>query len=924
MDSTPPPLIISKIAKIGVWVSLGLCTKFGSFTRVSRLPAAIWLLALAAIVSGFSPAAHAEPPGPPFNCDVVFYQMRNTGGNSQLVKFASVGATITPTAVFTAVKGTTLNSIGYNPVDNFIYGIISSGTTPLLYRVGQTGYELVGTINNGLPGGFSVATFTPTAGVFDAAGRYYFAGQGGGNLAPAAIFRIDSIPIFGAPQISHQYNLSPGTIANFGDFDFNGAGGTNGLLLGTAQTNHYRITLAPSGTNPAQGTAFAVVTPLGGGGDVGGVGSAFYDAFTGQFYVFNNTNNDFWRIDNPQIGTPQAVLTQAASYVGPPAFPGPYTPTDGTSCPISGTRRADLSITKTDNVVSLPTQSVTSYVITVVNGGPYPANYSVVSDPAAAGLTKLSVTCSAPGGPPSAVCPATLTTNTFQTGVQIVTFPPQSTLVFTVNALVTGAPGTTVTNTAVVTPASDTQDLFPANNTAIDVDTVSATTSSVVSAASICPAGTTENLTNLVVNSDFSAPTPFSSEATVGAVNTYAAANFVSRQTGTQQYLPGGPIFQNAFAGDAARSVGGSPNWLLSNGKTGAANYRVWTQPLAGLTVGRTYEFMTYVSNATRPGTASPTVPNFTLQVFGTATTTVATLSPANETVGVGDRWTLVQGTFTASVAAVTLSISNFAAVSAEPGGGDVAGVAQATLRSCDPAADVAVSKTNGVNSLTTPGTTAYTITVANLTAGVNATNTLIVDPAASSLIKTTITCVATAGSQCPAALGVLALEGSGLTIPLILSNGTVTFRVFADVTGTAGQTATNIVTISGVNYTDSNPANNQAQDSDPVRGIANLSITKTNVVTTLSAGGTTSYTVTVANAAGSAPVDGAVLTDPLAQGLQCTSVTCVGVIGAATCPAPAATTIALLQGSGIVLPLLSPNSALIFKIDCSVTATGV
>ena len=49
----------------------------------------------------------------------------------------------------------------------------------------------------------------------------------------------------------------------------------------------------------------------------------------------------------------------------------------------------------------------------------------------------------------------------------------------------------------------------------------------------------------------------------------------------------------------------------------------------------------------------------------------------------------------------------------------------------------------------------------------------------------------------------------------------------------------------------------------------------------------------------------------------------CVELTGAATCAPPAATTIGAVQGTGIVLPLLNPNSGLVFKVDCSVTATA-
>lgn len=161
------------------------------------------------------------------------------------------------------------------------------------------------------------------------------------------------------------------------------------------------------------------------------------------------------------------------------------------------------------------------------------------------------------------------------------------------------------------------------------------------------------------------------------------------------------------------------------------------------------------------------------------------------------------------------------------------------------------------------------------------------------------------------------------MVIPRVASGGgTVVFVVQANVTGPPGSTATNVVTVSGIDYTDANPADNQAQDSDPILGRANLTITKSNAVTTITSGNTTSYTVTVSNL-GPATVMNAVLTDPVAAGLSCTNVSCTAVIGAATCPSAGSTTIAALQGAGISLPSLVPPASLLFKVDCTVTAPG-
>ena len=85
----------------------------------------------------------------------------------------------------------------------------------------------------------------------------------------------------------------------------------------------------------------------------------------------------------------------------------------------------------------------------------------------------------------------------------------------------------------------------------------------------------------------------------------------------------------------------GCTNGLLlgATDKPAGANYRVRTQPLAGLPSDRTQEFMTFVSNATRVGTALPTVPNLTLQECVELTGAATCAPPASTTIGA------VQGT---------------------------------------------------------------------------------------------------------------------------------------------------------------------------------------------------------------------------------------------------------------------------------------
>ncbi|MFM7331524.1 MAG: hypothetical protein ACKO1L_07655, partial [Brachymonas sp.] len=417
--------------------------------------------------------------------------------------------------------------------------------------------------------------------------------------------------------------------------------------------------------------------------------------------------------------------------------------------------------------------------------------------------------------------------------------------------------------------------------------------------------------------------------------NSGTTLTFVARQSGQQTYNPfGAPNFvvlQNPFPGDPSRSVIGGNEWLIANGKfTGApATVDVWQQALGGLVAGRTYQAMFYVSNAAQPGQTPALLPSVRPQ-FTTSTSVFLTpaLALPNEATLAGDRWTLVQGTFTLPTGGTgTVSIADVTAPTAGETGG-VWALAGVTVRECVPSADVQVSKTNNVSSLTTGSTTQYTITLSNPTA-VTATTLTFSDPAVSNFIKFTVTCTASAGSLCPTpatATTVLSVETTGVTVPRIAPSSTVTFVIQGTVTGAAGTTVTNIASIVPIGYIDTNPTNDSAQDSDPVTGNVFLTITKTNSVTTLTAGFTTSYsiTVTVTNS-GSAAVTNALFKDTPSAGLSCTSISCVAS-GAALCPLPANLTIANMTGPGIQIPSLPapPTSSVRFTVNCNVTATCV
>ena len=103
----------------------------------------------------------------------------------------------------------------------------------------------------------------------------------------------------------------------------------------------------------------------------------------------------------------------------------------------------------------------------------------------------------------------------------------------------------------------------------------------------------------------------------------------------------------------------------------------------------------------------------------------------------------------------------------------------------------------------------------------------------------------------------------------------------------------------------------------------ADLQITKTNNVTTLASGATTAYTIVASNN-GPDPVNNAVIRDPAAAGLSCTTASC-SAAGGASCPAQtgAALVTALQSPGGAIVPSMPNAGSVTFTLTCSVTATG-
>jgi uncharacterized repeat protein (TIGR01451 family) len=143
------------------------------------------------------------------------------------------------------------------------------------------------------------------------------------------------------------------------------------------------------------------------------------------------------------------------------------------------------------------------------------------------------------------------------------------------------------------------------------------------------------------------------------------------------------------------------------------------------------------------------------------------------------------------------------------------------------------------------------------------------------------------------------------------VTSATITPGASYAVGGTAG----------GSNYASASTTN----DDIVIKTTTNLSISKTNSVTSVKAGQTTTYTLVVTN---NGPGDAAnsVVKDPVSPGLVCSQATCTVTTGTATCPSPTPTPAALmasLQGAGVTLPTFNAGATVSFTVVCAVTATG-
>jgi uncharacterized repeat protein (TIGR01451 family) len=606
------------------------------------------------------------------------------------------------------------------------------------------------------------------------------------------------------------------------------------------------------------------------------------------------------------------------------------------------TPNADLSIAKTDGVTTVTAGGSTTCTITASNAGPSNATGTTVADTFPASLT-CTWTCAGAGG---GTCTASGSGNINDT----TNLPSLGSVTYTASCTISGLATGTLSNTATVTAPAGVTDPTPGNNSATDSDTISASADLSISKTDGVTSATAGGSTTYTITASNAGPSnatgstvadtfPAALTCTwtcVGAGGGACTASGSGNINDTTNLPSGGSVTYTASCSISAGATGSLTNTATVTAPAGVtdptpgnnsatdidalgASADLSINKTDGVTTATPGGSVTYTITAANAGpssapgaTVADTFPaslscTWTCAGAGGGTCTASGSGNINNTVNLpsGGSVTYTAACTISSLATGTLS--NTATVTApagvtDPTPGNNSATDSDTLAA---SADLSINKTDGVTTATAGGSVTYTITASN--AGPSAaTGSTVADTFPASL-SCTWTCAGAGGGTCTA-------SGSGninstVNLP---SGGSVTYTAACTISSLATGTLSNTATVTApAGVTDPTPGNNSATDSDTLAASADLSINKTDGVTTATAGGSVTYTITASNAGPSAAT-GSTVADTFPASLSCTW-TCAGA-GGGTCTA---------SGSGNINNTvnLPSGGSVTYTASCSISA---
>lgn len=366
----------------------------------------------------------------PFACGSTMYLTQyGTGTGTSFYSLNNVTNPLTITQIGATTAATVrLNGIGFNPVDNFIYGI--NNVDNHLYRIDAGNYNFdLGVVAN-LPAGSYIS------GDIDTAGNYYVKA----NLDPQTLYKINVVT-----KVATAINLI-GT-ANTLDLAFNKL---DGLLYGVSASNLITI-------NPTTGTV-TIIGATGAGNDFGAMytdgitGAVYSNKNTGTFYNFNKTTG---------------VATAVSASIGAQG-------NDGAHCVNSGILfGAEVKITKTDGKTEYIPGTTNTYTVVVSNAGPFTALNANVKDALPSGVPAANITYTSAiqTGGSSVIISGGSGTGAINSFVNI---QKGESITYTITLMVPITYTGNLSNTATVTLSADNVETDTTDNSATDTDTAGA------------------------------------------------------------------------------------------------------------------------------------------------------------------------------------------------------------------------------------------------------------------------------------------------------------------------------------------------------------------------------------------------------------------------------------------------------------------
>jgi len=559
-----------------------------------------------------------------------------------------------------------------------------------------------------------------------------------------------------------------------------------------------------------------------------------------------------------------------------------------TNEPTTVTPVVDLAITKSDNPDPVDSGATLAYTILVTNNGPSTATSVVMTDtlPAGVSFTSASTTNGTVGAAGNIV---TANLGTLASGASAT---------ITINVRVDDSTLGSILNTAVVT-ANETE-LNLANNSASEPTLVNPLVDvSVVKSDDVDPvnAGSQLTYTLIVSNSGPSTATgvtltdvlPAGVSFSSGSSTQGSVSESMGTITATLGTLASGDSETVTIVVDVAGTTTGTilntasvtTNEPDSNLANNSANEPTTVVPVIDLAITKSDSpdpvnaggILTYTVLVTNngPSPATNVVMTDVLPAgvtFSSATSTQGSVSEASGTV-TASLGTLASGesetiTIIVDVAGTTVgTITNTATVAGTENESNLANNSATEPTTVVPIIDLAVTKSDTPDPVNAGGILTYTVLVTN-NGPSPATNVVLTDALPTEVSFDSATpsqgSVSESGGTVTANLGSLA-SGASATVTIV---ATVADSALGTITNTASVAATE---------TETNTANNVDTEPTTVTPVIDLSITKSDDVDPVDAGGTLVYTLTIANA-GPSTATGVMVTDVLPSDVAFTSVT--------------------------------------------------